>query len=185
MVIPTSASIYQGDGFRDLMSLIQVSVMLSDTFCVQAVVASASYHLAAIKSNAASRTDWKVKEDVKQEISNAEHHMSLAVRLLNERLEDPEQALSTVSIFGTAYVALSMVSRLNYSSLSHHFLPSFVWQLNDFKFTISYHIPAPCLILYFCVVIIVFYMRSSKCSSTSGTFFSRHKFPSCSSSTGC
>ncbi|KAE9369254.1 hypothetical protein N431DRAFT_345384 [Stipitochalara longipes BDJ] len=106
VIVPTSPPIYQGDGFRDLMNVIQIPLALSDPVCVRAVVAIAASHLSTIKSKSLSPFDWKGREEVKKGTDDALYHMSEGVRLLNERFEDPEQALTVGSLFGAALLGM-------------------------------------------------------------------------------
>ncbi|PMD42743.1 hypothetical protein L207DRAFT_581395 [Hyaloscypha variabilis F] len=106
VIYPTNAPIYQGDGFRDLMNVAQISLALSDPVCMRAVMAIAASQLSTIKSNALAPYHWKGREEAKQLIDDAVYHMSEGVRLLNERFEDPKQSLTVASVFGAALLGL-------------------------------------------------------------------------------
>jgi hypothetical protein len=113
VIYPTNAPIYQGDGFRDLMNVAQISLALSDPVCMRAVMAIAASHLSTIKSNALAPYDWKGREEAKQLIDDAVYHMSEGVRLLNERFEDPKESLTVASVFGAALLGLCPVRSLH------------------------------------------------------------------------
>jgi hypothetical protein len=110
MIIPTSPRIYQGNGVTDLMTLIQITTALSDPACLHTIIAEAGAHLAMLRSNVLSNSDWKGKEYASQDMAEARYHMLEAMRLQNEKLEDPKLALTTSSLFGAAHLGICAVS---------------------------------------------------------------------------
>jgi len=94
------------------MNFIQISLALSDPVCVRAVVAIAASHLSAVKSNALSPFDWEGRQQVRKDTDEALYHMSEGVRLLNERFEEPKEALCNGSLFGAALLGMCPVRSL-------------------------------------------------------------------------
>jgi hypothetical protein len=113
MILPTSPPIYQGDGFKDLMNTVQVAIALSDPVCLRGLLACAASHLSSVKLNVLPPWDWKRREQVNQGMEDAFSHMSEGIRLLNQRFEDPKQALTAASLFGAALLGMCAVSGLS------------------------------------------------------------------------
>jgi hypothetical protein len=96
------------------VNIVQIALALSDAVCVRALVAGAAAHLSTFKSNVVSPLDWKRREEIKQDLDDAHYHMAEGVRLLNERFEDPKQALMPASLLGAALLGTCAVRSIYY-----------------------------------------------------------------------
>lgn len=56
--------------------------------------------------------DWDAREDLESCRSEANYHLSEGSRLLNEKLQDPKEALSNTAIITAALLGISSVSSL-------------------------------------------------------------------------
>jgi len=95
--VPTNPPIYNKDGLPHLMDLLQVTLSLSDAASVHAIVALAASHRAMKESSA------------KPSLGDAYYHNMESVRLLNEKFDDPGEALSTTALFAATILGMGGV----------------------------------------------------------------------------
>lgn len=103
--VMTNPRLYSRDS-RSFLKLLQVTSMLSDAVCIDAIVATSSDHQTAVRQKKPLLLDGKGGR------SGKSHHIFEAVHILNEKLEEPRKALTNSSLL--AAIILLVVSIRHY-----------------------------------------------------------------------
>ena len=114
----SSPYIYGKNNFANPINVVYMPMALTNEASIHAMVAFAGYHQSRLRENKMRHSDYEGLEQVRTMKFNATFHFSEAIRLMNEKLKNPSEALSNLSIITTCQIGACSVKCLHSIILS-------------------------------------------------------------------
>jgi hypothetical protein len=113
MATKTNPLIYGRDTHTSI-DVIQTTSAVLDPACAHSIAAMIGLLQLSFKQKMLYAMDWKAKEDIKKHLSEANYHLFEGVRHLNEKLQDPKEALSNTALISAGFLGIYSVRLLSY-----------------------------------------------------------------------
>ena len=86
-----------------------MTTMMFDAASIHGMASMAAFVQLQFKQKSVRVMDWKIKDDLRKCLTEANYHLSEGARLLNDKLKDPKEALSNTAIITAALLGISSV----------------------------------------------------------------------------